>query len=851
MTDAAAVWMLRINPMARCRLADTQLADLLGELFELEATTESLARAAGDDLYRLVPQAGSEAIRRRLLALRRAIHNDRDQPDAADVPAELPASVERWADHRDRRSRCRSEIGRIYDDALTRERSMLRRRLGEGHFLTTLAQSAAGVYADACRYASRRDADAGDRKAERALVQYLTRAMMRTSPYGRFTAVGLAQPSPSGVAMDRATPATATAHVEVDRALFEYVMGGLAATGREEVDPVVSLPPTARVAEDRVTFFQVGPDAMRRLSAPLTGHTALLVDLLALGPRRRSALADAVADRLGTNISAAERLLRNALSLGLLVSAWRGDEFVAEPVKQAAQDLSSGAAVEVLEGLRQFQADLDRLAGRDSEDSSRGARRETAVRQRLATGGDALSRLAGRPAKLAVHEDFILDPLLVDPAGHEPALDDLAAVTGFLATFDRTHVVRALAAAAVVERFGAGCRISLVDHAEAVVRMVYQAEQTMALQPDAAIGPADGSLTTLAKVRREALDALSASLAAGGGDEVHWSPGDVADLVSGLPQRFRAGPASYGMVVQPVGRDLVVNDAYAGHGPMVSRFLHADHLRGGDAGARLHSRMSALFGPDVRLVEDGGHHGMSLNAHPRVLDEALDPEGWRGLHLRHDADTDTVGLEDGYGLPVKALALGAELPELFPYPVRLATWLCSSGRIVVDIPGASHQLGSGATTVAYPRLRVGRVILSRRRWYPGTDFPARQEAGTDVDYLLALTRWRAVNRVPAEVVLKSVVDGPTQWATMSAEASRAHFFDLRRQSKPQYVDLASALMARVLPRFLERRPAGFVEEALPALAGGGHALEWMVEMARPDHGTGFAWRTWRTTAVAA
>jgi hypothetical protein len=144
--------------------------------------------------------------------------------------------------------------------------------------------------------------------------------------------------------------------------------------------------------------------------------------------------------------------------------------------------------------------------------------------------------------------------------------------------------------------------------------------------------------------------------------------------------------------------------------------------------------------------------------------------------------------------------------------------------------------------VGFPRLRVGRVILARRRWYLGEDFPARPDYGSDAGHLLELARWRGRCAVPAEVVVKSAFDGPTMWDNLSAAGPRDRFLELRRQAKPQYVDLESALMARILPRLLERRPAGYVEEALPAVASGGHALEWMIEMRRLKGRPGFDWR---------
>jgi hypothetical protein len=847
MTSAGPVWMLRINPMERRRLADAELARLLEEAVALEQAAGPLARAASDDLYRLIPACG-ETIRGRILALRRDIHNGRDRSGrpATDLAIELPASVARWSDNHRRLLACHAQLRLVIDGALARERSMLRERLGEGNFLTTLAQSAPGVYDAACRYRARDVTDSKDRKAERALVQYLTRAMIRTSPYGRFTAVGLAEPDPAGVPWDEVTPTTARPQVDVDRALFDYVIGGLVA---EAADPLIALPPTARVGDDRITFFQVRPDTIRRLSAPMSPSTRLLVEVLDLGPCRRSALAAVMTERLGLGQTAADRLIGLALGLGLLVTAWRGDEFVAEPVEEALRDLASAGDDRVPHGLRQFKSDLDRLGGdEDDEDdrSSRSSDRPTGrieVNRNLDKIGDELSRVAQRPAKLMVNEDFVLDPLLVDPGGHRRALDDLTAVTELLWAFDRMHVVRALLAAEIVERFGPGCRIPLARHAETLVRAVYRRERLLSERPDQPVGPADGSLAMLTKVRREAMTALHTGLT--GTDDVSWSPADLRGLVAAVPERFRVDPSSYGVVVQPLGPELVFNDTYAGHGPMVSRFLHADRLRGGTSIARLRARLHALYGPGVRLLEDRGCHALSINAHPPILDEAVDVEGWKGLRLAHDVDTDAVSIVDGTGVPVKLLALGAQLPELFAYPVRLATWLCSSGRVALDIVGTFHHQHNPAdrpaATVAYPRLRVGHVVVSRRRWYPGADFPNRTDAAGDVDSLLALTRWRADNGIPAEVTLKSLFDGPTRWENLSGTESRDRFFELRRHSKPQYVDLASALMTRVLPRLMERRPPGCIEEALPAAAAGGHACEWMVELARPAGRDRFEW----------
>jgi hypothetical protein len=43
-------------------------------------------------------------------------------------------------------------------------------------------------------------------------------------------------------------------------------------------------------------------------------------------------------------------------------------------------------------------------------------------------------------------------------------------------------------------------------------------------------------------------------------------------------------------------------------------------------------------------------------------------------------------------------------------------------------------------------------------------------------------------------------------------------------------------MVRVLPRVLERRSSGYLEEAMPGVRDGRHAFEWVVEYDRPAGG---------------
>lgn len=136
-------------------------------------------------------------------------------------------------------------------------------------------------------------------------------------------------------------------------------------------------------------------------------------------------------------------------------------------------------------------------------------------------------------------------------------------------------------------------------------------------------------------------------------------------------------------------------------------------------------------------------------------------------------------------------------------------------------------------------MTVGQVVLQRRRWYPGADFPSAPGPTEAAEHLVDLTAWRAVHAVPDEVVIKTGSDRAAP-ARIPAGGGRPAQW---RPEKPQYADLASALAVRALPWFLERRsPGSYLEEALPGVHRGRHAFEWVIEFDRPA-GARFQLRT--------
>jgi hypothetical protein len=468
----------------------------------------------------------------------------------------------------------------------------------------------------------------------------------------------------------------------------------------------------------------------------------------------------------------------------------------------------------------------------------------------LAAIGDDLatvSRLARRPAKVSIEEDYVLPPMTVDPTPWRGQLADLGAAVELLSAFDWLHDIRVLMTAAFVQRFGAGANVSLAEHAQAlsdevsrranvVGELPVDADDVSAL---AGLGTADGSLEKLYALRRKLIDVTVADIAAAGDGEVTYSAADAIALTDGMPERLRRDPLSYGVLVQWAGDRLVFNDGLPGHGMLYSRFLDADRNMGGTALPHLAARLTERYGWDgSKVVEDLGLHRLNVNAHPQVLPDGLRPEDWFTLRLVHDPISDQLRIEDADGRRLRVVPLGTGHPGLFPPPLSVASSLVTAGRLNNYLLDTWHNTTpwDQRQTRSAPRISVGDVLVARRRWYGGTELDALLGNGSEEHArLLALTAWRARHDVPGEVVVKTAfADTAPRVPEVSETLPR------RQKHKPQYVDLTCALSTRVLPRMLERRAeehaVGYLEEAMPGVVDGTHVNEWVVEIGRRPGG---------------
>jgi len=829
--QVADLLMVRVNSLVARRLAAPDLRRVIGSLTTAEAQCARLGEIACDELYVL---GGTVTGRERgdVLTLRRAIHNNR-RVDALPTRCVSVPTVVAWFAARQHADLARTALESGYSHFLAQERAVLIEMLGSESLRLSLALNSPQVLDAVNRYRhGSGEPSARDRKSERGILQFLTRALTRVSPLSRFTAVGFATWDGDAPALDdpSLTRRQGMSRIRLDRALFANAVTGIVDPPTGSAAPTsVRRNPSLRVEDTKIRFQHWADGARRSLGAGLTDDLSALIELTSMGPVSSALLIETLADT-GMGPELAGRLVNGAIAAQILVAGPAYDEQIDDPLP---------VAIALLAGHPQAQQSVARLQADLAVVAKASVAQRAAALARIKAAEVELNALTSRPARIQVNEDDMLAPVTVSTRGYERALSDLATVAAFHRSMDRHHLVRALMSRAFTDRYGRGGTANLMTCANWLVTTVYEREARLRLATAAELGPEDGSLADLLTLRATVNTVLRRQISsADPSADLRIDIGWLQGVAGALPERC-ASAGSYGLLVHPVAGRLVLNGCYNGHGLIATRFLGADADSGGvDALQRIRRRIERIYGGGgVRLVEDRGLHMSNINHHPQILDDVCTPDEWLGLRLHHDAAPDRLLLLDGAGQEVKVFSLGMKWLELQPNPLRVAVWLHDTGRVSVDPVAQVHatrgsalaEPAGGTPTCAYPRIVAGDVVLLRRRWYTGDDFPGA-ETGDDAAQVLAVSRWRARHGVPEEIFAKAHFSSPTMAAT---GANAAEILGQRSRGKPQYLDLASALMLRVLPKMLERRGPGYFEEALPGVRVGAQASEWALDIDFP------------------
>jgi hypothetical protein len=853
----------------RCALDFAALAPLgagaaLARLAEAESLAQAripAAEALADSLFGLVTSC-SEQERRTVLAVKRAVHNQRavSAEQAATLAAlggpDLADKLACYDKARAGELECRAEAEALFERSIEEGRRTIATLAGGQDFLKALHLSGRQLVESSWRYSRQVLAegrcDKSSRKMEARLVSFLYRMALKPSPFGAF--VELRFHARDCAPAQSEAP---TRRVIVARMLLLWLVNNLlshpaiAEQARLRLNPLLSWEP------DRITFFRRAEEGAfdmfgRERFVGLPRRPA--IDRLLVEAGRRDDVPALVAEmvRQGESEEVVRTVLQRLVECGAIERTLAiPDQTLryAEAAARAFAALPGEAAQRAGEVFESIDSIETALAGADVAE-------RIGLVERLHGEIAAGCEISGEPVPAAdsiktyfyeeVGSRVARDDLA--PELPEAAIADLAALTPAIGLFDELLIERLALYHFFRERFGASPGpVPLLD--------VYKAFSSLppeVLEKRLAGGDCP-EVASLHGLRREWIAEVRSRLGEGESEDL-----DLA-AAPGLFDRplpaFARGWDSTSFYLQPSDEGfagpIAMNGATMGHGAAMARFCSVLD-EGGELGAVLRESDRRAF-PGVRRADISAVLGTNTNLHPPLWEEQLEYPGslaadeggavvrLNGLALSADPGAHRLVLTGGGDpRPIALTPLNALYPTIGPSLYRFLSLLSPYGNFR-SRAWLLHLTDRGRGLAQLPRLRFGRIVLQRRCRIVGAQSAATL-AGADPMTLAGLAgfeAWRAEHRLPRRGFYSGfagVGQGPGR-STVEAVLKQSRQMRLR---KPHYFDFANPFLMRSLRADLSAHPDLnlLFEEALPDVAGyegpaGGRAEEYIVQLDVP------------------
>jgi hypothetical protein len=854
---------------------------------EVLAMTEELHTAAetvGDLLHALVGANEDDAVRRRLLKLRREVFNNRLPQDGdtalalvRDLDQEAGGHLAAWLAGRRRLATLEAGGAALLAAETGRSRAELRRLVGEDRLRGGLLLASPSLDAQLGAFAGTAPDRPGkkQRKIERSLLSYLYRTVCKTSPFSTFTGVALGEFGEGGAdGLDVRIDDEWTSHPRLSVVAVARLAEAVVADPARRADLPVTLASGWGRDDDRVRYVRrwvtagdddtaVTFDAVKDRLFFLR-RSGTLERLLGLfeerGTLRYGELSAWLAADRDAPEDEVEQYLEALLDLGMVqVPCLRTEVHDTDPLRafqESLRALGRTWAGQLADRLDEPIACVDGFAAADPAERGELLRR---LRDGLRTVQEELGAERAKVPQTVLYEDAAAgrDVTLGLDAWTELAAGPLSAVERILPAFDLTLPQRITFKGFFLARYGQGGRcddlLKLVHdfHEDffdqymsfTAGRTPFDAEGRYVPEENwlglAQLKALDTARQTFVERMRALWDGAGAAAADGtaGSDELVLDEGLLADVAGELADVApKFAPMSHHLqLAHGTGEPLVVlNRSYGGLSFPFSRFTHCfegldDRLRGDADG---------LCPPGAVFAEvTGGPVTSNLNLHGRLTEYEIVCPGETGtlaeefglrlddLYIEHDEAEDRLVLRSvRLNREVIPVYLGYLVPLALPELPRTLLLLSPTSMAPLNVWGGVPESEPVGGVTRRPRVRHGSVVLSRRSWSaPASVLPLHAPGTSDEEWFLGWHRFRRAHRLPDRVFV-TVSDSGARGAT---------------GAKPQYLDFDSPLSLTAFEALLKTPEARAVfREMLPDEDGlhavsrrGRHVAELAVETA--------------------
>lgn len=852
------------------RLRLRRVGAALKRILEAEDWLRQDSRSLCDALYQAVPVCRSDSDRRRLIELKRNVHNlraiERDQFLSVEklLPANLRSRLTEWVAKQQEYRNLIEQGPQILGDELQLRRRQLKNLCRQPDFLNAILLSNPGLIQVIERYCSSDDAVLGkrERQAEMTIAGYLARMATRATPLSTFAGVGYGfWDSRPGSPELRFSRHARRSGIRLNDSLLREITRRLSESPRLRpylrlfVNPAlrrrngqmhwvrtrISCRLSGRMLEKQVQEFarlKSSPLAAQALSLVEEGHAELLC----------GELVEALAARTGLSRHRAQEVVDKLIDLHLLECRLTVADICPHPLNRLIEAMAQIPDPQAQQARRRLQTLASLLRDFSQAPYDERVRLLAEIRQVADELCKEVSIPLGPNVKNLLYEDLGLNLLCSNfpQAPFQSAIRELDLLCRLVALFDMSTIMNCLAARFFVQRYGGSSEgVDLLDFYRDFL-LQFKASQSE-LVPEDIVGLRFApfqSTPELERLRRlqADLNRLLESLSDQDGEEVVLDYQRLRRFVEPLQDDFPPAPGTALLCqIAKVGKDewIVIQRILPGLGRYLSRFhyLFGDQRQNG-ANPLLKSvrRFGRRVQGDDRLFADlGGGFGFNGNLRPLQTDCSIHYPGTVPLTPRQQ----TIPLSDlqlRYHQEQKRFSflckrtgrqiVPVDLGFMFIFsqpPLYQFLSLISPARNISGPPLLRFPAPQGGSGRHFPRVRLGNLILRRRRWvlHP-SDIPQRRQGEPEFQLLLRLRRWQRNSGLPDEAYLHiPSTNELAQWAEDRARhtANGQPKGTQREQDllpEPLHVQFADYFSLQNLLRLSRRAPSDIIlEEVLP------------------------------------
>ncbi|WP_431868253.1 lantibiotic dehydratase [Nocardiopsis eucommiae] len=817
-----------------------ELSGTARRLGALDAFREDLDRRGGelaDLIHTAVGGCEDRAVRRALLACRRAVHNGRP-PKAlsGEALARLSASARELharlvADH--------EALDRGWEEAreaFRAETSAAERRLADlvldEDFRRALAMSSDALFPDVEAWLSGPPGAPEHLNTRRRVVNYALRTALKTSPFSTLTTAGPLPagdgPAPGDGAVKGAAEAVQvpapdgfSRHLELN-AEVEFQLERLLATAHGPL--VLRTNPTLTVLGERAMVVHADGRCVGVPARPW---------LLALARRAEEGaspadLAGFLTSGFGASAAEAESMLGQLVTAGLLQS----DLGVPDQVPDRLTDVADRLGLPEGSPVRRVGEAVREVEAADAP----GDRWLSLGRLRAAVGA-ALTEAGGDPSlipgKYLCYEDVLPGWSTPPRTPDWSALDrDLHRVRRLVSVFDGALPGRLAIAELLGRRFGTGARVGLLE-----AWLAWNEAADPGNTPDGAPGTvglhglrdnpfhlADTGVPRIEELRRFQTGLLGLLTPPDGGGHAFDADTDALDRLLDAGPAWLPGDHPTTLFLQPLpGGSVAFNAAAPGHetaGSRVRRWSEPP-VPHDDGDGPLLVEVAGLFRSSLNRVAPYAGHELvwpgcvpsrppERRVRPADLEIRLDPAGLPTLWWR-SADR-----------AVRLVHRGTMGRYWFPPVLRFLLDLTTPMAEAWALVGRARALYTNpkpSEVSVLPRLSVGAVVMERRSWIvPRAELDL--DEGDDFD------RFTRARRRVRDLGLPDVVFARAADVVDSTE----RVMEKAKDRKPRPLDLCSWWGIEELARMSRGRDLLLFQEAEPNVFGADRVVEYAVEL---------------------